>query len=280
MALALVLATLGSGGMVAQEAAPAGMDATALVRRAIQKRLAEERSHRPMEYVLRRKDERHDTTKVIVETKDGDVARLVAIDGKPLSADANQAELERLEYLKAHPEMQEKRKRSEQKDAARVDRLMGMLPDAFIFRMEGVESCAAGRCYRLSFTPNPKWEAPDLESSFFRGVAGEAWISQGEERLTRLDAQFISDVSVGLGLIGKVYKGGTVRLEQTDIGGNDWELTRMTMHVNGKVLLVKPLSYQMTQEASHFSPVQPGMGYVAAIELLKRIRPEQMAGGK
>ena len=52
-----------------------------------------------MEYVLRRKDERHDTTKVIVETKDGDVARLVAIDGKPLSADANQAELERLELL-------------------------------------------------------------------------------------------------------------------------------------------------------------------------------------
>ena len=277
---------LGAGWMAmgvalrGQEAAPAGMDATALVRRAILRWPAEEKSHRPMQNLLRRRDERRDTTKEIIETKDGDVARLVAIDGKPLSADANQAELQRLDDLKAHPEMQQRRKRSEQKDQDRVDRLMGMLPDAFIYRMEGLEPCAAGRCYRLSFAPNAKWQPPDMESEFFRGVEGEVWISQSAERLTRLEARFVADVSIGLGIVGKLYKGGTVALEQTDLGGNDWELTRMTVHVTGKVFLVKSMSYQMTQEASHFSPVAPGMGYASAIEMLKQLRTDGTAGEK
>jgi hypothetical protein len=256
------------------------MDATALVRRAIQRWPAEEKSHRPMQYLLRKKDERRDTTKEIVETKDGDVARLVAIDGKPLSADANQAELQRLDDLKAYPEMQQRRKRSEQKDQDRVDRLMGRLPDAFVYRMEGLEPCAAGRCYRLSFTPNANWQPPDMESEFFRGVQGEVWISQSAERLTRLEARFVADVSVGLGIVGKLYKGGTVTLEQADVGGNDWQLTRMTVHVTGKVFLVKSLSYQMTQEASHFLTVTPGMGYAAAIEMLKQLRTDGTAGEK
>ena len=124
--------------------------------------------------------------------------------------------------MKAHPELQEKRRKSEEKDAARVDRLMGMLPDAFLYRVEGVESCTAGRCYRLSFAPNAKWEPPDLEAEFLRGIAGEVWISLADERLTRLDARFVADADIGLGILGKVNKGGTVRLEQTDIGGNDW----------------------------------------------------------
>ena len=85
--VALVMAAALCGAIVAQEAAPAGMDATALVRRAVQHTLEGEKSHRPMEYLLRKRDDRHDTTKEIVETKDGDVARLVAVDGKQLSAD-------------------------------------------------------------------------------------------------------------------------------------------------------------------------------------------------
>jgi hypothetical protein len=54
----------------------------------------------------------------------------------------------------------------------------------------------------------------------------------------------------------------------------------MTVHVTGKVFLVKSMSYQMTQEASHFSPVTPGMGYVAAIGMLKQLPMDGTAGEK
>src|SRR5208283_1879430 len=115
--LALALLTDAS----AQSLPPAQMDATALVRRAVQHRLDAERSHHPVRYLIHRTDERHDTTKAIIETVDGEVARLVELDGKPLSAEAERAEQERLDTLSNHPEMQQHRHKSEQKDAERVN---------------------------------------------------------------------------------------------------------------------------------------------------------------
>ena len=158
--LGLAFATVSS----AQGQPPAQMDATALVRRAVQNRLDAEKNHRPVRYLIHRTDERHDTTKAIIETVDGDVARLVAINGKPLSAEADRAELDRLDTLANHPEMQEHRHKSEQKDAERIDRLLALLPDAFLYRFEGTTPCAAGQCYRLSFTPNPQFTPPNMEA--------------------------------------------------------------------------------------------------------------------
>jgi hypothetical protein len=257
----------------AQSQPPAPVDATALVRRAVQNRLDAERNHRLVRYVVHRTDERQDTTKAIIETVDGDVARLVELDGKPLSAEADRAELDRLDTLGAHSEMQEHRHKGEQKDAERVDRLMALLPDAFLYRVEGMASCAAGQCYRLSFTPNPHFTPPNLESDLLRGVAGELWIDSTQERLTRLEGHFIAEVDFGFGILGKLNKGGTVLLEQSDVGGHDWELTSLMLHVTGKALMMKSLSFQITEEASQFSHVQSGLRYRDAIRLLKQTVP-------
>ena len=267
----------------AQTEQPAAIDPTALVRRATQHRMDASRNHRPLRYLLRKTDERHDTTKDIIESKDGDVARLVAINGKPLSAQANQAELDRLNTLANHPEIQEHRQQREQKDADRVNRLMRLLPDAFLYRFEDMAPCAprqagagprhggagGGQCYRLSFSPNPRFAPPDEEATIFRGMAGEVWIDQAQERLTRLDAHLIADVDFGWGIIGRLNKGGTILLEQADIGGDDWEVTGMKLNMTGKVLMVKSLSLHITEETSHFLPVPPDVDYRKAIQLLE-----------
>jgi hypothetical protein len=252
---------------------PASMDATALVRRAVQHRLDAEKNHPLVRYIIHRTDEHHDTTKEIIETVDGDVARLVAIDGKPLSAEADRAELDRLDTLAAHSEMQEHRHKGEQKDAERVDRLLALLPDALLYRFEGMATCGAGQCYRLSFTPDPHFTPPNLEADLLRGVAGEVWIDAMQERLTRLDAHFIAQVDFGFGILGKLNKGGTVLLEQSDVGGHDWELTGLTLHVTGKALMVKPLSFQINEEASGFAQVPVGLRYRDAIQMLKQAGP-------
>lgn len=255
--------------------AAAAIDPTALVRRAVQHRLDAARNHRPAQYLLRRVDERHDTTKLIVETANGDVARLVAVNGKPLSPDADKAELDRLDTLVDHPEMQERRRKSEQKDADRVTHLLSLLPDGFLYKFENMVPCSSGQCYRLSFTPNPRFMPPDLESNIFHGIAGELWVDQAQERLVRLDAKFIADVDFGFGLIGRLNKGGTVLLEQSNVGDNDWELTGLKIHVNGKALLVRSFNYQVSEETTHFSPVAAGLHYRDAIALLKKYDASQ-----
>jgi hypothetical protein len=223
-------------------------------------------------------DDHRDTTKDIIETEQGDVARLIAIHNRPLTPEANQAELDRLNTLAQHPEIQEHRHQRELKDAARVERLMRLLPDAFLYRDQGTTPCPAGAapsrtgegsCHHLSFSPNPGFEPPDVEANIFRGLAGELWIDQAQERLTRLDAHVIADVDFGWGILGKLDKGGTIQLEQSDIGGGDWELTSLKLNLKGKALMLKSLDIQLTEQASHFSQVPAGTDYRKAIELLE-----------
>jgi hypothetical protein len=261
----------------AQTEQAASIDPTALVRRATQHRIDASRNHRPVRYLLRKTDERHDTTKDIIESQDGDVARLVAINGRPLSAQANQAELDRLNTLANHPEIQEHRHQREQKDADRVNRLMRLLPDAFLYHFEDMAPCAprragagGGQCYRLSFSPNPHFAPSDEEATIFHGMAGEVWIDRAQERLTRLDAHLIADVDFGWGIIGRLDKGGTILIEQADIGGHDWEVTSLKLNMTGKALMVKSLSFHITEETSDFSLVPPDVDYRKAIQLLEK----------
>jgi len=252
------------------QAAPAPLDAIALVRRAVDHRLDAEKSHHPMQYLLHRSDERHDTTKLIVETRDGDVARLIAINGKPLGGDADRADLARLDNLAQHPEIQEHTRKNEQEETNRVNHILSLLPDALLYQFEGMVPCPSGQCYRLSFTPNPNFNPPDLEANILTSVDGEVWIDQAQERLTRLDAHLIANVDFGWGIIGKLDKGGTVLFEQADIGGHDWEATTLKVKLTGKALMVKSLSIQITEETSHFSQVPPGVDYRKAIQLLEK----------
>ncbi len=251
--------------------AAAQSDPAALVRRAVQNRTEATRTHRPLRFLFRKIDQHHDTTKDIIETNQGNVARLVAINNQPLTAEADQAELDRLHSLANHPEIQEHRHQREQKDAARVNRLMLLLPDAFLYREEGTSPCPSGEglCHRLAFSPNPRFEPPDLEAGIFRGLAGEVWIDQAQERLTRLDAHVIAQVDFGWGILGKLDKGGTIQLEQSDIGNHDWELTTLKLNLSGKALMLKSLSIQLTEQASHFSTISPAVDYRKAIQLLQ-----------
>src|SRR5437868_3095061 len=262
--LAVSLRAVGQG-----TASTGQVDATALVRRAIQHRVEESRNHKPLRYLLHEIDERGDRTKEVIETKDGDVDRVIAIDGKPLSPDAERMQIARLDGFASHPERQAARLKNERKNRATMDHLTAMVPDAFVYKLESVDGCATGECYRLTFVPNPKWSPPDFESRLFRGVSGEAWIDLKQERLVRIQAQIIANVDFGFGILGRVNKGGTVLAEQRDIGGGDWELTNLKVSVSGRLLLVKSFVRQLSEEVSNIRQAPP-MGYREAIAVLKQ----------
>ena len=99
-----------------------------------------------------------------------------------------------------------------------------------------------------------------MEANIFRGLAGEVWIDQAQERLTRLDAHVIANVDFGWGILGKLDKGGTIQLEQSDIGNHDWELTTLKLNLKGKALMLKSLDIQLTEASQPFLPSPAGSG--------------------
>ncbi|MGA8529474.1 MAG: hypothetical protein WB622_07150 [Acidobacteriaceae bacterium] len=275
----------------AQDAPPPPIDTAALVRRAVDKRLAADAAPQSVSFIFHKRDERRDFTQKIIETRQGDVAMTIAANGQPLGSAARQAQIERLNNFAAHPDLQEHRHKREQEDAARIDKLLRELPDAFLYNYDSTVPCTitvppfvplpseptpppaaapalVSQCYHLTFAPNPRFSPPDAESKILTGMAGEVWIEASHERLVRLRAHVISEVEFGWGIIGRLDKGGTILLEQTDVGNDNWQLTRMNLNLTGKALLVKSLGFRITEEMSRFSPVPADLDYRKAIQML------------
>jgi hypothetical protein len=247
----------------------AHIDPAALVRNASWNELHSMGQPNPVRYKLRKQDAKGSTTKEIVETKDGDVARLIAKNDRALTPEEDQAELDRLNNLLAHPEIQEHRHKREQEDSGREDEMVKLLPDAFLYTYLGMTPGPNGPAYRLAFKPNPAFHPPDREAEVYHGMEGELWIDQGQERIVKLDAHLVADVNFGWGILGKLYKGGSLSIEQQDVGHRHWEATLLKLNLTGVALMLKPLSFQTTETSTDFQPVPPNMGYQDAIQLLK-----------
>ena len=222
----------------------------------------------PFRYRLHALDDGKSTVKDVVETRDGDISRLLEKDGKPLDPSANQQELARLDKLAANPAEQAGRHKKSQANSDRDNEMVKLLPDAFLFTYAGMVPGANGPCYRLLFKPNPAFEPPDRQGEVYHGMAGELWVDQAQQRMVRFDAHLISDVNFGWGFLGSLYKGGTILVEQRDVGGHHWENTHTRLDLTGKILMVKSLRINTTEDSNNFSPV-PDAGYRAAITLLK-----------
>ncbi len=133
----LLLSVLTAGQALSQNGSAAPVDPAKIVRDASWNELHAPSSGHSFSYRQYKVDPKGTFVKQLVETKDGDVARLMERDGKPLSPDQEQAEADRLNNLLAHPEIQEHRHKREQEDSARGDEMVRMLPDAFLIYVRG-----------------------------------------------------------------------------------------------------------------------------------------------
>lgn len=244
-------------------------DPHALMQAAIENELKNSYGHRqPVRYLLRKKTRNTDTTKEIVETGQGDVARLVAIDNKPLTAKQGQTELQRLHDLASDSAAQEHRHRNEERDAARVTSVMRLLPDAFINHFVGPVQTPNGTAIRMSFAPNPHFSPPTLESRVLTGIRGEIWIDPTDLRIVRIEGRLFRPVDYGWGILGTLYPGGTIGLEQVKTPECGWRLSRLTLKMTGKELMFKSLHVLVDETATDYRPVPAGWKYTDAIDWL------------
>jgi hypothetical protein len=246
------------------------VQAQALVSRALAHELtsAQDQGH-PMRYVLRKISPRLSSTKAIVETKDGAVARLLSVDGQPLSADAEQKEQARLDALLNDPGEQRHRKQAEDVDTARALKVLRMLPSAFLYQYAGCVETPAGKVQKFTFRPNPDFSPPDLETQVLTAMSGELWIDGAQERVTRLEGQLQQDVDFGWGILGRLSKGGWIAIEEADEGGGAWRMVRFQMQMSGRVFW-KTRVFDTTEEETQFMPVPVGLGYAKAVEMLRQ----------
>lgn len=268
---ALIWAALLTSAWAAGQQTPRpGLPASAndLARLAIQHELEDED---PTHYLYRLIKKRPDGTETreVLEAKDVIIARLVALNGKPLTGEQREKEDRRLDRLLTDPDYLRSKQKEQRDDDRRTRRMLKALPEAFLYEYAGVESRPYGEVVVLRFKPNPAYQPPSREQQVFRGMEGTLEVALPAERVARIEATLFRDVNFGWGILGHLDKGGRFVIEQSRVHEQHWEPTHMVLNFTGKVLLFKSLKIQQEQTTSNYRPV-PEMSVGQALEFLKK----------
>jgi len=231
-------------------------------------------------FVSRKQTTRGSQTRLYVETAQAMVGMTIANDDKPLSADQQKAEQDRLDNLIHDPAELERKRAKEKEDADRARRIVRALPDAFLFEDDGTELGHPGlgkpgeQLVRLKFRPNPKYEPPTRVEEILTGMEGVLLIDPKQCRIARIDGTLFKEVGFGWGILGHLDKGGRFFVEQQDLGDGTWDASRMTLRFTGKILLFKHLDIQSDEVYRDYRPVPSNLTFAQGVELLKKDRTE------
>jgi hypothetical protein len=260
-----------SGAALGQPAALTPTQAQALVARALatESHAAQELTalNHPMRYRLRKSSPRLTSTKEIAETRDGDVARLVALNDQPLNQADELREEARLDALLSDPGLQRHRKQSEDNDTARAMKVLRVLPTAFLYQFTGTGKVATGTVEKFTFKPNPQFDPPDMETGILTAMVGEIWVDPVQERVVHLEGHLQQDKEIALGIV-QMDKGGWVEIDQADVGGHQWRIVRIRLKMDMRILF-KGKSSDSVQEFTQFQPLPANLSYRQAIQMLR-----------
>ena len=176
----------------------------------------------------------------VIETPHGDLRRMLELNGSPVTGSAAERELTRLQTFVNSPEQQAHERKAAEADGAQAREFLGMLPQAFVWTVV-TETPAA---ITLKFHPNPDFSPPDTQSRVLGVMAGQMIIARGSNRIQSLRGTLTDDVKFGLGIFGKIDKGGTFNVERRELSPGKWQITETHVHIGGHALLFKTIGQQ------------------------------------
>lgn len=201
----------------------------------------------------------------IIETKNGEVKHLVAINGHPLDAQQQQAEQQRMQQFLANRAEQEHRKTTSSQDYSKEQQLMEMLPNALLYRYAATN----GNFVTLDFRPNPSFQATTHEAEVFHHMVGKLVIDVKNMRVAQFAGHLASPVEFGWGLLGHLNKGGTFDVRQADVADKHWDMTLLDTQITGKALFFKTISVREKIIESDYHRVSDDLTLKQAVNMLK-----------
>jgi len=247
--LSWLLAAIALGVPTLPPRPAAAEDPRQFVRQAVETELAKDRDdHSHWLYLEIDQKPEHPVMQWVAETLNGNLRRVLQIDGRPLSP-AEQRQ--RMDAYLADPTVQTRLKRGEQHDDKQAAELLEMLPQAFIWTNQGVKDGSIV----LHFKPDPSFRPPDLEARVFAAMEGNMAVDAKQYRIVSLKGRMISDVKFFGGLLGQLDAGGTFDVERRQTGAGIWQITETHVHIQGHALIFKNISEQEDDVKSNFKPL-------------------------
>lgn len=226
----------------------------------------------PLIYRVRKTDGHGDSTRVMVESRDGTVARTMEHDGAPLTPDEDAAERERLSDIAHDPESFIKRHKRERAGLEYALELVHALPGAMLWSYapgQPQTPHGTGPQVVLDFTPDPQFHPPTLVTEGLSGIAGRVWIDAASGCVVSIQGHILHPVNFGWGgMLAKVSEGGTVALEQAQAVPGRWLYTHLTMHLTVREMLVHTVAENTESNAWDAKPLPHPVSVEEAVQQL------------
>jgi hypothetical protein len=235
-----------------------------LVRQATQVEIAASRSdHSIWRYRQEEKEPVH-TVSIVVETVQGSVKQKLEENGHPLTAEQMAAEKKHIETFIHDSGQQEKQRRDGAHDDQSAEKLLRMLPEAFIWKI----ASQTPQLITLEFAPDPKFDPSGMEAKVMSNMGGQLVIDRAQKRIRSIRGALTQDVSIGYGLLGKLRQGGTFDVERRELSPGLWQITETHVHIEGRALLFKTISQQQDEVNTDYKRVPDGTTLAQAALML------------
>ena len=172
--------------------------------------------------------------------------RMLARDGKPLSAAEQKKEQEKLDRAAARldketPAEKQRQAAEYEKSRRREREFLLEIPEVFNFRLEGEQKIDGEDTWLISGDPKSGYHAKSREGAAMLKVHGKIWIAKAGYQWVRVEAETTGTISFGW-FVARLNPGAKLVFEQGRINGEVWMPKREFVSGSGRLGLVKRIA--------------------------------------
>ena len=187
--------------------------------------------------------------------------RLISEDGRPVPAEElargdREREKKAQEYVRRLTKdpngvRQEEARERDKKQRETQKRLDDALV-VFDIRLVAREQIQGHETIALSLTPRPQSTPATRVGRIMKNFSARAWVSESDYEITRVDIEAIDNVSIGLGLLARVYRGTRASFARRKVNDEIWLPASASYTATARIALFKMMRIGGTSEFSAY----------------------------
>ncbi|MGH9732954.1 MAG: hypothetical protein ACRD4A_14765 [Candidatus Acidiferrales bacterium] len=178
----------------------------------------------------------------VVPTGSGTLKLLVRENNQSVSPSEYQRQLrdwERVLQVAVHPDdpRQVAVVAKQKKKLKDRERLINSVLNAYVLTWMGREVRDGRVLEKIQLNPNPAYQLHGDSTDWLVHARATIWVDASASQLVRADASIVRDISIGGGILGKVYRGGHFIMEQAPVAPGIWEPSLYQYDISGRKFL-------------------------------------------
>jgi hypothetical protein len=258
----------GQGSAITADPAPTAEQIQSLIARMIGNQHRNDRAieeYERVEHVVTLKDGENsevisERTERVLPSGTGTMRLQTAQSSPPVSPELHRRELQYAvgaldRFLHPNDRMKQDVAKFERRRRDRAE-LVDAAAKAFHISWAGRETRGSRTLAKLILDPDSSYKPTSRLSATFEHVHGVLWVDESQGQMARLELEIASDIPFGGGIVGKVYHGGHIVMEHSEVAPGVWLPVHSTYDVEGRRFLLGFAIHERT-DVSHYRHVGP-----------------------